>query len=124
MVKQSVTPEEVVRVLNEALTLDPLAIQYLMDTRVKCNRDMAEHEAIQVLPVGPRENPTEFRVGLMGLLNGLFGADENGTGPISAIYSMPDIKPSTKSYFSRVVGFCLTKDAKATKKKNQATTAR
>lgn len=66
--------------LNDALQLDPEAITYLMDARVPCNDAMGQHPTIQVGCQGG-----ECRVGLLGVLNGLFGLDDQtGWGAIVA----------------------------------------
>lgn len=70
MVKKSITPEQAVAVLNEALALDPQAISALVSTRVRCTKALAGHPSIQVGSVGE----TEYEVGLLGILNGLFGS--------------------------------------------------
>ena len=56
-------------------------MQQLVNFRVKCNEPLAEHETIQVWSVSE-----ECYVGLMGILNGLFGIDENGWGFIAAVF--------------------------------------
>lgn len=80
--RQSLTPSRVCELLNEALRLDPDAIDALFRHRVPCNESLAAHPSIQVT--------TEPTVGLLGLLNGLFGIQpatdlHPGFGPISAV---------------------------------------
>jgi hypothetical protein len=52
----------------------------LINVHVACNQAMADHPTVQVAQL---EDGT-FAVGLLGILNGLFGADENGQGYIAA----------------------------------------
>src|ERR1035437_1269272 len=80
--KSSVTQEEVISFLNEALKTDPVAIVGLINTRVPCNAEMEAHPTIQV-----GRHSGAMTVGLLGILNGLFGIDERGYGPFGAIGS-------------------------------------
>lgn len=72
MIKDSVTPEDVVKVLNFALEIDSNAINQLVSIRVICNEKMAKTPDIQV-GVRPEGG---YRVGILGILNGVFGKDE------------------------------------------------
>ena len=80
--KEQVTIDEVIEVLNEALKLDPYAIQRLAGTRIRCNEELADHPTVQV-STGCN---VAFEVGLLGIINGLFGVDDRGWGPIAAYY--------------------------------------
>ena len=72
---------QAVEVLNEALLNDRHAIEALFAHRVPATEALANHPTIQVLfnPIG---NPT---LGTLGLINGLFGVDDQGWGLIAAI---------------------------------------
>ena len=83
MVKKNVTIQETVDFLNELLKVDSQAINTLFSTRMACNKDMADHDTVQVA-VFP---PDYFQVGMIGILNGLFGKDEFGWGHICADYN-------------------------------------
>lgn len=87
MLERSVTVDEVIAILNSALESDREAIQTLVQSRVRCNKTLADHPEIQV---GAMDCGHE--VGILGILNGLFGVDENGWGFICAIYDAPDGK--------------------------------
>lgn len=78
--RETVTIDDAIALLNEALRLDPNAMNALIDARVVCNSALAEHPTIQV--DGRTEAP---RVGILGVLNGLFGVREDGWGPITAM---------------------------------------
>lgn len=78
--KESVTIDEAIALLNEAVDLDADAMHRLVNKRVRCNAALADHPAIQVL------NSAPSAVGLLGILNGLFGVDERGWGAITAVY--------------------------------------
>jgi hypothetical protein len=51
----------------------------LIDARVTCNEALADHPTIQV---GQQDG--SYQVGLLGILNGLFGINDAGWGPITA----------------------------------------
>jgi len=80
MIKESVTAQEVVDLLNEALELDHDAMRMISCFRVLCNEKLQEHSTIQV-----REDNS---VSILGLLNGVFGVNENGGGCIAAVHSV------------------------------------
>jgi hypothetical protein len=91
MIKPFVTPAEAAQLLNEAWAADPRALEHLLRARVVCNETLANHPTIQVMghPVDGI-NPeipqgAKYAVGLLGLINGMFGTDENGVGPIQAM---------------------------------------
>jgi hypothetical protein len=76
--RESVTKDEAIELLNAALSLDPEAMKALAFSRVECNEPLAVHPTIQVIRVGEKN-----MVGLMGILNGLFGVDDRGVGAIA-----------------------------------------
>lgn len=84
-IKESISVNEVLEVLNSAIEDDRDAIQRLIDSRVECNEKLAHHPTIQV---GNYFEKGKFHVGFLGILNGLFGISETGFGVISAIYSV------------------------------------
>jgi hypothetical protein len=89
MSRESVTVDEAISLLNEAIALDTDAMTALVGARVECNRALAGHSTIQTFgpadPDPPAVPPTQgYRVGLLGILNGLFGIRENGWGEITA----------------------------------------
>lgn len=89
--KATVTPEEVVQVLNEAVKLDPKAMYALVEARVPCNEALADHPTIQVSAYDEQTGeptPGQFKVGILGLLNGLFGTDSKGWGYIMANFDV------------------------------------
>jgi hypothetical protein len=103
------TAGHVIRLLNDLLKLDPDAIKELIESRVQCNEALANHDTVQVSgyadpPDGLGGSDTIYRVGLLGILNGLCGAygeeggDKVGWGPITAVFDE-----------DKVVSFRLTK---------------
>jgi hypothetical protein len=81
-------PEQIINFLNHLVVLDRDAVSALINTRVPCNKQFSEHETVQVLA---GENETHS-VGLLGILNGLCGKDENGWGFIVAEVDEKDDK--------------------------------
>lgn len=95
---------EVLDYLNELLALDYDFVAALCTNRVPCNRAIATHPTVQVGLVHPggaaalkgsavdldlMEHPV-WEAGLLGVLNGLVGIDEeSGYGPIAAILDSP-----------------------------------
>ena len=84
MIKQSVTLEETIEFLNQVLGLSQEAITKLFFVHIPCSEALAEHPSVQV-------RGTEPCVGLLGILNGLFGCDEEGWGPIAAVVDQSGI---------------------------------
>ena len=70
--------DHVIELLNRLLETDPDAISELVNHRVTCNEAMAAHPTVQC---GKRIN--NYTVGLIGILNGCFGVNEKGWGPIT-----------------------------------------
>ena len=79
MIKKSVAVEAVIELLNELLEIDSDAVSNLVLNRVECNEELADHSTVQV--AWNKEDDT-FSVGLLGILNGLFGIDSCGYGAI------------------------------------------
>jgi len=78
--KNSITLDDALVVLNSAVIADSKAMHSLIEHRVDCNEILANHPTIQV----GRCQPERYHVGLLGILNGLFGIDETGWGAICA----------------------------------------
>jgi len=79
-VKQTVSIQETVDFLNSLIEIDPDTINNLASIRVGCNRALADHPTVQVGGL----SKTYFIVGIIGILNGLFGSDKHGWGHIAA----------------------------------------
>ena len=74
--------KRIIKTLNEALKLDKSAVVELLETRVPCNEDLANHPTIQVTH--------ENKVGLLDILNGIVGVKSNGWGYITAVFKDAD----------------------------------
>jgi hypothetical protein len=71
--------------LNEVRELDPKLANSLFRFRPQCNESIATHPTIQVCG-----NKHRYRVGLLGLLNGLCGITINGQGLIAVEFDEDD----------------------------------
>ena len=87
--------EYAVKVLNECLEADPEAFNALHFARVIVNDKLADHPSVQVGSIdhdsfyrgpvlnaeeGAEEQPELMHLRMLGLINGLFGTDEDGIG--------------------------------------------
>lgn len=83
MIKQFINVDDVIVLLNDLIELDKSTIHALVETRVTCNDSIKNHPTVQVMS---KDNVNE--VGLIGIINGLFGTLEGekfyGYGPICA----------------------------------------
>jgi len=84
-----VTLEKTLDLLNSLVALDRDAIEMLVEYRVRCNEALAGHPTVQVgHAIGEPGNVDKpYRVGLLGILNGLIGVQTSGVGFIAALYS-------------------------------------
>ena len=60
-------------VLNDALARDPKAMTELVNMRVPCNKELSDHPTIHTTLMG-----ADFRLGVLGLLNGALGNSPTG----------------------------------------------
>jgi len=97
---RNVTPADAIDYLNDLLRRDREAVTALVGSRVSCNEALSNHETCQV---GARDGV--YTVGLLGVLNGLFGVDESGWGPITAVVEAEGSR--------RVIVFEMTKPLQA-----------
>lgn len=82
MVKEQITLDETIELLNELIRIDANAMAALIANRVPCNEQMANHPTVQC-----RAQHGGFHVGMLGILNGLFGViDYSGWGPITFVF--------------------------------------
>lgn len=119
MIKATVTLQDTINLLNEMITLDPIATTNLIHQRTPCNASLADHPTIQV---DVNRNKQVIAVGLLGVLNGLFGTDQNGQGPIAVAFDLfcpfcGKLDPATNTKDGR---FCARCGAEITYKAVQA----
>ena len=85
MIKEQVTLDETIDFLNELIKIDAPAIAALIANRVPCNKQLADHPTVQCTA-----QHGGFSVGMLGIINGLFGAHEgeyrHGWGPIIFVF--------------------------------------
>lgn len=81
----AVTPNDAIKYLNELLAIAPETIETLVNLRIPAPKAIVDHPTVQVQsPTVALDGPAV--VGLIGILNGLFGVDLSGTGPIAVVY--------------------------------------
>ncbi len=85
----NINPELIIQFLNELNKIDSFALSKLMNFRVSTNKAMADHETVQVLE-DKKDNEIDYKFGLLGILNGLCGIDEQGWGYIVAETNVND----------------------------------
>ena len=73
--------DRAVAVLNEALAADTEAVERLLQFRAPCNGRLAAHPTIQVGPAV--SDGSVATLGVLGLINGLFGCGAGGSGYIA-----------------------------------------
>ena len=80
---KSITVVDAVAILNRALEADPDAISQLVCHHVPCNQALADDPTIQG---GYHDDDTTrwHEVGMLGILNGLFGVRANQCGYLIA----------------------------------------
>jgi len=82
LIKASITIEETINFLNQLVASDQNTLTRLIETRVPCSQALADHSTVQVQAYD-NQPPV---VGFLGILNGLFGANEEDWGAITAIF--------------------------------------
>lgn len=101
---------QIVELMNEALKLDPRAVSQLLEHRVDCTEALAEHATIQTVKEhvsntsGAAVLVSQYKVGLLGILNGICGVGDDVRGFIEAVYYDHDA--------SKVAGFQLSSQAR------------
>ena len=96
-IKNEITIGKVVDFLNELLEIDPTTINSLFSMRFPCNKKIRFHETVQVGML----NKTVPIVGMIGILNGMFGADSDGYGKIGINYKESEISGFELLYRNR-----------------------
>jgi len=102
-----INPDTVIEFLNEIHKLDSEVLEKLIDFRVPVNEKLAWHETVQVVNDGTEEVPT-YKVGLLGIINGLCGIDEDGYGLVTANFEFDQT-----SHKEKLVGFMNRKNIKS-----------
>jgi len=86
MIHKSITVEDALEVLNRAAKTDPEAMESLRNAQVYCNEALADDPTIQVNSYSEKG---KTKVGFLGIINGLFGIDdESGMGAICMAYNV------------------------------------
>jgi len=80
--KETISVQDVLDRLNSLLALDRQVMERLFTIRFICNDAISQDPDTQVL-----QTQGGVKFGVVGLLNTLFGADDDGMGAIAAQYS-------------------------------------
>ena len=108
MIHDPLSVEKALAVLNEMVDADPVAARALVEARVPCNDELAHHATIQVQGDKQPDGSLRCSVGFLGALNGLFGTDDAGWGPIAAEFAVvclnDDCLATVRDIGDRVVG--------------------
>ena len=88
-----ITVNEAIDTLNRALEKDPDAMNALFSYYVPCNTELAKDPTIQVAvnqkivcAHGVMGQAEPLTLGILGLINGLFGVDNDMYGYITAVF--------------------------------------
>ena len=73
--------QSLINYLNELVKLDRDAVHTLIETRICCNQELSDHPTVQVSK--PKDSEI-CSVGLLGILNGFVGVDDQQWGYIAA----------------------------------------
>ena len=94
MIREFIGIEDAIAVLNRLNATDPTAALALIEARVPCSEALAGDPEIQV----GFDSTGDYRVGFLGIINGLFGStEEEGYGAICATFSLKCAKDSSHS---------------------------
>ena len=89
--KENITIDETIDFLNKLLEIDRKALSNIITNRVECNDDLVNHKTVQVAKLD-----NVYKVGMLGILNGLFGTDERGYGAIGILVLGNEIQEFVK----------------------------
>lgn len=78
---KNISLDDAIDYLNELLDRDRPAIAAMVANRVPCNRGLADHPTVQVM-----QQHGGYHVGLLGVINGMFGVFNGTDGPIAAVF--------------------------------------
>jgi hypothetical protein len=87
--------QQIVHYLNDLLKLSPEAISMLIEHRVPCTQELADHPTVQAVD---GEKSGTYVVGLLGILNGLCGCRSTGGGFIAAVINTDVEPPQVESF--------------------------
>lgn len=93
-----VTVDQAIDRLNELYKLDPEAMHSLITTYFPASQGLADHPTCQV-----NVHEDKHVVSMIGIINGIFGADKDGDGLIAARFTTD---PFDEEHKSALVGFC------------------
>jgi hypothetical protein len=81
MLKKKVTAQDVCDLLNDMLVLDRKGTTAIVNHRHVCNKKISDHPTLMVRTV-VEDKKKISTIGLIGILNGIFGIRPDGMGDI------------------------------------------
>jgi len=81
MISDPLSVDKAIERLNSMVAADRDALRALVAYRVSCNQALVHHPSVQIQVQDDHTN----LVGLLGILNGIFGSGDNG-GPLEAVF--------------------------------------
>jgi len=78
MFRDKISIDETIEYLDSLFVADPRAMRAMLRTLTVCNNALAEHPTAQAWTWGE-----DASIGLMGIINGMFGVDGDGRGAIA-----------------------------------------
>ena len=103
MIRESISVERVIELLNELNSLDPAFMANFIAGRIPCNAALGEHPTVQT---GLHEG--SYNAGPLGILNGLFGIKDDeprkGWGPIAAMVNEDGSIDRFERTFPEIIG--------------------
>lgn len=106
MLRESVTRQEVVDFLNELAAIDPRAMRELCEAHTPCTDGMLDHPTVQVVEKIFASDGRRNGVGLLGVINGLFGIHRDPGGNLRGPFMIV-----TDAEDPKAVSFALTPGA-------------
>lgn len=103
MIKDNISIDEAIDFLNELKDIDNEFLCRLINQRVLCNNDLLNHPTVQCSACED-DMVGEGFVGFLGVLNGLFGIDdETGWGVINVMGEFDENEKSFPEKFTKII---------------------
>jgi hypothetical protein len=111
VIKESVTPADIIAYLNTLIETDHGAMLEIINHRVSCNQELAKHPTVQVWS---DDNQTtednQATVSIVGILNGLFGVFDDGPKKNWGTIAIAGVLDDKKQRFRSLTEFSLVKN--------------
>lgn len=119
MINESVSIDQVIKLLNELKDIDNEFLCKLINLRIVCNNDLLNHATVQCAGCED-DRITHGFAGFLGILNGLFGIDnETGWGVINVIGEFDEEDKTFPRKFIKIIKIQKTNFEKVKKQQAQ-----